>query len=88
MQRDSSPVDRDRSLASPLREVLVILRDVVCGLLLFLLACCLAGLLDHFTPFEYPNLYIVWFAVGMIPLAFFGHRRGALQVTWPVTVQV
>ena len=87
MQRDSSPIDRDRSLASPMREIVVLLGDLVCGLLLFLLACCLAGILDHLTPFEYPNLYVAWFACGMIPFVVFGHRRGALKVTWPSAVQ-
>ena len=64
------------------REIAVVLRDTVCGLAFFLLACLLAGLLDHLTPFDYPNLYIIWFAIGMIPLGLFLHWRSALTFTW------
>lgn len=88
MEYDSSRVDAERPVVRPLREILVIVRDVMCGLLLFLVGLYLAGILDHYTPFEYPDLYFVWFACGLIPFEIFAHWRGALRFTWPVTVRL
>lgn len=62
---------------------LVLVRDVIIAFALFLLACLIAGLLDDLVSVDYPNLYILWFGIALIPFAFFGHWRGALMLTWP-----
>ncbi len=64
--------------------ILIVACDTVCGIALLLLACVLAGLLRHLTPFDYPDLYIVWFTIGTIPFALFAHWRGALALKWRV----
>ena len=67
-------------------EVLIVIRDTACAIALFLLACLVAGLLRQAIPVDYPNLYIIWFAFGMIPFLLFAHWRGALRITWRTVV--
>lgn len=53
---------------------------------MILLACSLAGFLRRLVAVNYPDLYILWFAIGMIPFVCFARWRGALKVTWRAVV--
>jgi hypothetical protein len=88
MSNKSQLQSRTFSKAAKTLAILAVVRDAVCGFTLFLLACFFAGLLNRATPFDYPNLYVVWFALGMIPFAVFAHWRGALTISWRTVVQM
>lgn len=51
------------------------LRDSFVGFILFVLAMTFAASADAVTPFDYPNLYMLWFTIGLIPFAVFANRR-------------
>lgn len=80
-QHDPAKTSSNNDPTTPAREVLVILRDTLFGVALFVFACFVAGLLDHFVRIDYPNLYIVWFTLGMIPFLVFANRRGVIAFT-------
>lgn len=47
------------------------LRDSIVAVMLFLVACGVAGVLNSLVPLEYPNFYPLWFAIGMFPFYWF-----------------
>ncbi|TWU50694.1 hypothetical protein Poly51_39870 [Rubripirellula tenax] len=58
------------------RELRQLALDVLICLVLFVVACAFAGAVQQFI---FPNidwLYIVWFAIGMLPVVFYARYRG------------
>ena len=88
MSNKSGPPSKTSPTAAKLRAIVAVVRDALCALALFLLASLLAGVLDSAVSVGYPNLYIVWFALGMIPFVLFAHWRGAFRVTWRSTAEL
>jgi hypothetical protein len=80
-QDDPAKMPSKGAPTTPARELLLILRDTVFGVALFVFACFVAGLFDYLVPIDYPHLYFVWFTLGMIPFAVFANRRGAFALT-------
>ena len=58
------------------RELGHLALDVVICLILFVLACAFAGAIQEFVFSNARWLYIVWFAIGMLPVIFYARYRG------------
>ncbi len=59
------------------------LRDSFAGFALFLLAGTFSHAAGAVTPFDYPDLYMFWFMIGMIPFCMFANWRGIGEpITW------
>ena len=72
-------------LVSNTRIIFEWLRDSFAGFALFLLACAFSHAADAVTPFEYPDLYMFWFMIGMIPFSLFANWRGIGEpITWRI----
>ncbi|NLS93627.1 MAG: hypothetical protein GXX96_15820 [Planctomycetaceae bacterium] len=80
-ENPSKPTPRIKTTA-PARAILTVACDTACGIALILIACLFAGFLRRLIPLEYPDLYIVWFTIGMIPFVWFAHWRRAVTFTW------
>jgi hypothetical protein len=52
------------------------LRDSLIGFLLFLVAGFLSGVAQDLVPFDYPDLYLLWFLIALIPFFMFARSRG------------
>ena len=53
--------------------------DVAISFVLFLVACVIAGLLQHFVTPEIAWFYTVWFLIGLLPLILYMRHRGICQ---------
>ena len=59
------------------------LRDSFAGFALFLLGGAFSHVADAVTPFDYPDLNMLWFMIGMIPFCMFANwRRVGEPITW------
>ena len=59
------------------------LRDSFAGFALFLLGGAFSHVADAVTPFDYPDLNMYWFMIGMVPFCMFVNWRGIGEpITW------
>ena len=60
-----------------------LLRDFFAGFALFLLAGTFSHAAGAVTPFDYPDLSMFWFMIGLIPFCMFANWRGIGEpITW------
>jgi len=55
------------------------LRDSLVAMILFLFACVFAGAVKSMIVLEYPDFYMLWYAVGAIPFYWFAVWRRAIS---------
>jgi hypothetical protein len=70
-------------------ELRIVLRDWLIGMALFLFASLAAGSLSELVSIDYPNIYAVFFGIGLIPFFAYAHMRKVHAITargatlWP-----